>query len=92
MNIQLFGKDQKKILFVLHDCSPDEDYDYIKFQITQDMKKIWNEIQKPIEMQGTKAEDFLEMYFEQLPHFLFQKKAFEEKVQVLKKRLIDCQD
>jgi len=29
MNIQLFGQDQKKILFVLRDCTPKEDFSYI---------------------------------------------------------------
>lgn len=71
MNIQLFGQDQKKILFVLRDCTPKEDFSYIQAQITSDMKKIWEEIQKPEEMKGKNADEFLDLYFESLPHFQF---------------------
>jgi len=35
------------------------------------MKKIWEEIQKPEEMKGKNADEFLDLYFESLPHFQF---------------------
>ena len=93
LNIQFFKRESaKKILFVVRDFGAMENLDYIREVLTQDIVKLWDEVQKPEEFKDLKYSDVFEVDVFTLSNFIYEKNKFLEDVVSLRKRLTDKTD
>ena len=88
VNLKLFGQSSaKKLLFVLRDFD-DRGNNFEKYKniIDTDVNTIWNEIYKPEQYKGSRAQDFFDFEYIMLPHKVFQEEQFVQKCKDLRAR------
>jgi len=54
-----------------------------------DLKKIWDSLLKPLDLQDHLLSDYFDLAFTTLPHKIFAADKFEAEVQELRKRFVD---
>ncbi len=81
MNLKLFKKDQvKNIIFILRDYDPDEDIQFIRNSVNDDLIKIWKEIKKPEEFENSIPSDLFKIDYYTLSSYKLQKDKFLSEV------------
>jgi hypothetical protein len=79
VNLKLFSnQSRKKVLFVLRDFSPKDNFEKIKQRILNDISEIYKKIHKPEALINTVAENFFDFEFALLPHMLFEEQKFNQ--------------
>lgn len=93
LNIQFFKRESpKKILFVVRDFGAMENLEYIKEVLSQDIVKLWDEVQKPEELKDLKYSDVFEVDVFTMANFIYEKNNFLDDVVKLRRRLTDKSD
>lgn len=103
VNLSLFGtaKLQKNssssehkvlLLFVIRDHLGVTPKESLSATITQDLLKIWENLNKPAEVADLKFSDFFDLAFHTLSHKVLQNEKFVEDVKLLGNRFIDQAD
>lgn len=90
INLRFFNQESAKhLLFVIRDFKETENLDYIKQIITEDVTRLWNEIKKPKQFEQAAPQDFFQLKFFPLSHFVYEKPKFEADTAELAVRLRD---
>jgi len=93
VNLELFGKSrhgQSKtvLVFVIRDyASSLTPMDKLETLLNNDVLQIWSQIEKPPDLENSKASDFFELKFIGLSSFMLNKDAFIEDIRSLRKSL-----
>ncbi|EGW32675.1 uncharacterized protein SPAPADRAFT_72037 [Spathaspora passalidarum NRRL Y-27907] len=98
VNLSLFGKsklDKKNdndhrilLLIVIRDYAGITPVENLADTVTEDLKKMWNDLAKPADMTELKFSDFFDIDFHTLNHKLFQPEQFSAGIARLGDRLI----
>jgi hypothetical protein len=90
INLRFFNQESAKhLLFVIRDFKETENLEYIKNIITEDINRLWNEIKKPKQFEKAKPEDFFQLKFFPLHHYVYEKDQFLKDTQELARRMRD---
>lgn len=94
LNIKLFRTDiPKVILFVIRDFdSEHENFDNIKNTVSRDVKKLWDEINKPAEFLNSSPTDYFHIGYFPTSHYKFQREKFNDDIKELSSRMLDNQN
>lgn len=90
INLRFFNQESAKhLLFVIRDFKDNENLDYIKKIITEDITRVWIEIKKPKQFESAKPEEFFMLHFFPIHNFIYEKERFESDTKELANRLRD---
>lgn len=100
VNLSLFGKakleshsDHKVLLlFVIRDHLGVTPKDSLAATITQDLLKIWDNLNKPADVAHLAFHDFFDLAFHTLSHKVLQNDKFLKDIELLGNRFIDASD
>jgi hypothetical protein len=76
----------KKILFILRDFEPRQNFTRIKEQLHEDMREIWKGLVKEEKYEQSDVEEFFSIEYKYLPSFVYAEEQFKEDVKLLKKK------
>ena len=77
------------LLFVIRDHSGVTPLANLQATLIADLKKIWDSLLKPLDLQDHLLSDYFDLAFTTLPHKIFAADKFEAEVQELRKRFVD---
>ena len=77
------------LLFVIRDHVGATPLANLQSTLTADMKKLWDSISKPPELQERQLSDYFDLMFTTLPHKILVPDQFETEVRRLRKRFVD---
>ncbi|KAK5582434.1 hypothetical protein RB653_004019 [Dictyostelium firmibasis] len=92
LNLQLFQKKRNHkilIFFLIRDHDGVTPLERLKATLMEDISKLWTDLQKPEEFEGTRESDFFDFEFTTLPHKIYSPSAFLGQVEQLKQRFSD---
>lgn len=96
VNLGLFGKKAQDgsqgrtlLLFVIRDHIGVTPLENLQATLTADLKKIWDSLSKPQDLQDRQLSDYFDLAFTALPHKILATDKFEAEVQELRKRFVD---
>eukprot|EP00181_Compsopogon_caeruleus_P001872 CAMPEP_0184682282 /NCGR_PEP_ID=MMETSP0312-20130426/6638_1 /TAXON_ID=31354 /ORGANISM="Compsopogon coeruleus, Strain SAG 36.94" /LENGTH=542 /DNA_ID=CAMNT_0027133845 /DNA_START=84 /DNA_END=1712 /DNA_ORIENTATION=+ len=77
------------LLFIVRDHDDGSSPAIIKRLLTEDVKKLWDEAEKPMEYAGAAVEESFDLDVVTLPHIKFKKEDFDAEVRKLQSRFVD---
>ena len=78
INLRFFNQESAKhLLFVIRDFKDNENLEYIKKIITEDVTRLWLEIKKPKQFEQARAEEFFHLHFFPVHNFVYERARFE---------------
>jgi len=91
LNIKLFRTDIPKVLlFCIRDFdNQSENFENITNTLSRDVKKLWDEINKPAEFLNSSPTDYFHIGYYPLSHYKFQREKFNEDVKELSSRFMN---
>lgn len=90
INLRFFNQESAKhLLFVIRDFKDNENLDYIKKIITEDVTRLWLEIKKPKQFEQASPEEFFQLHFYPIHNFVYERDRFEADTRQLATRLRD---
>ena len=91
LNIKLFRTDIPKVLlFCIRDFNKEsENFENITNTLSRDVKKLWDEINKPAEFLNSSPTDYFHIGYYPLSHYKFQREKFNEDVKELSSRFMN---
>ncbi|KAH6913877.1 protein SEY1 [Coprinopsis sp. MPI-PUGE-AT-0042] len=96
VNLGLFGKKASDgssgrtlLLFVIRDHIGTTPLANLQATITQDLNRIWDNLNKPAGLEEMKLSDYFDMQFTALPHKILVPEKFEDAVHQLRTRFTD---
>lgn len=99
VNLSLFGKsklhnnDHKVLLlFVIRDHLGVTPLASLSATITQDLLKIWDNLNKPADVAHLAFSDFFDLAFHTLAHKVLQNEKFSDDIRTLGNRFVDSED
>jgi len=93
VNLELFGRsrqgqDKTVLVFIIRDYSPSlTPMDKLEALLNNDVLQIWSQIEKPPDLENSRASDFFDLKFVGLSSFMLNKEAFMEDTMKLRTSL-----